>query len=216
MGENLIYALVDPRNDEVRYVGQTTYGETRFGQHGMEAFLKQSERTYKTRWIRKLHRLGLNYKAAVLEEVPDPADLDLVESFWISQMLGMGCRLTNATKGGGGLRGHKHTEEHKRKISEAQLGEKGHWFGKKFSLESRIKKSRSLGGRAIRDSLGREFPSIAEAARQLGLHEDNIRRAVKRGGTVGGGQGSHGRGTGRRGGGITFEYIDDTPPTPAK
>ena len=42
------------------------------------------------------------------------------------------------------MTGKRKSEEHKRKISESQKGERGYWYGKKFSLESRLKLSKSL------------------------------------------------------------------------
>ena len=39
------------------------------------------------------------------------------------------------------------SEEHKRKISESKSGEKNHWYGKKFSAETRAKMSKSQMGK---------------------------------------------------------------------
>ena len=50
----------------------------------------------------------------------------LVEIERIDQLKRMGLKLTNKTNGGEGPSGHRHTEEAKRKIAEAQMGEK-HW-----------------------------------------------------------------------------------------
>lgn len=43
-------------------------------------------------------------------------------------------------------RGRKHTEEHRRKNSEANMGEKNHFYGKEHSEESKIKMSKSHTG----------------------------------------------------------------------
>lgn len=201
----IIYGLTDPTSGEIRYVGQSSQGIGRALQHGMESFLKQSERTHKSRWIRKLQRAGLKYGVKVLEEVGSVDDLDIVECFWIAQLKGVGARLTNATKGGEGTRGYKHTEDWKRRASEAQKGEKGFWFGKKKSYEMRLKCSRSHGGRAVVDSNGVVYCSVAEAARQTGIDEDNLRRNVKsKTLSVGGG-----KGPGSCGRGLKFRYFDE-------
>ena len=50
----------------------------------------------------------------------------LVEMERIDQLKRMGLKLTNKTDGGEGPSGMRHTEEAKRKIAEAQMGEK-HW-----------------------------------------------------------------------------------------
>ena len=53
-----IYALVDPRTDEIRYVGQTVHPEGRLQCHLREA-RKNPERTRKTRWITEVFSHGL-------------------------------------------------------------------------------------------------------------------------------------------------------------
>jgi len=46
-----------------------------------------------------------------------------------------------------------HSEEHKRKISEAQKGEKGHWFGKKHDEETKAKMSASANRKYGEDNI---------------------------------------------------------------
>ena len=56
-------------------------------------------------------------------------------------------KLSEAKKGNTNLLGYKHTEETKRKISEAQLGELNHMFGKHPSEETRQKMSEGNAGK---------------------------------------------------------------------
>jgi len=61
----------------------------------------------------------------------------LVEMERIDQLKRMGLKLANKTDGGEGPSGLRHTDEAKRKIAEAQMGEK-HWtFGHVFTEEQR-------------------------------------------------------------------------------
>lgn len=72
MRTGYIYALLDPRSGDVRYVGQTTRDPfLRFQEHldgGIGC--DPSYATRKERWIGQLWRLGLLPALVVLEEVP--------------------------------------------------------------------------------------------------------------------------------------------------
>jgi len=57
-------------------------------------------------------------------------------------------------------KGRVYSEESKRKMSESQMGEKSHWYGKKHTVETRNKMSSSQKGREISES-----------------HRENLRRA---------------------------------------
>lgn len=77
----LIYALVDPRDDVVRYVGRTTdpYGRMRahLGDRDHEGAAKQ-------RWTAALHELGIEPRMVVLQAV-EHADAPDAERCWISR-----------------------------------------------------------------------------------------------------------------------------------
>lgn len=179
---NIVYALVDPRDGEIRYVGQTTKGVARIRQHATECLLRQEAHTHRVRWIRQLQSLGLGFDHKVLESVADPDELDVVECFWIAQLRGMGARLTNHTVGGEGTRGRVVSEETRRRVSEAQRGERAYWYGKKHAPEVVLKRARSCGARPVVDETGCRFETIAEASRAWGISEDGIRHAVKHSG----------------------------------
>lgn len=203
----LIYGLTDPRTGEIRYVGQSSTGFARPSSHGSESKLRSAERTYKTRWIRQLKKLGLSYDIVILEEVPGVSDLDDRERFWISRLKHVGNQLTNSTEGGHGTRGFKHREESKLKSSLSQSGPKNHGYGKRQSEEAQIKRSRSLGGRPVIDGNGVIYQTAAEAARRTGFGEANIHRVLKRyrgSRSLGGGRGRPSCGKG-----LTFDYYDE-------
>jgi hypothetical protein len=170
----LIYALVDPRTEEIRYIGKSSRGMVRPRQHSQAARL--TDGTHKANWIKGLVSAGMMFRVSVLEELSEVASLDAAERRWIARGRSLGWPLTNATDGGDGTLGLKFTEEHRRKIAMARLGKqhspetrarmstakKGkplppsmhsaalavnignkRMCGKKFSLESRLKMSRS-------------------------------------------------------------------------
>lgn len=114
----LIYALTDPRTDEVRYIGKSTSGLKRPKEHLRPTQLKPN--THKTRWIRQLLTQGLKPKIQILEEFSTGDDLNYAECFWIAQGRGLEWKLTNATKGGDGQsKGYAPSEETRAKMREA-------------------------------------------------------------------------------------------------
>lgn len=102
-----IYALVD-EGGCVRYVGKTVRTlRERFAQHKVAA--KRGSLPV-NRWIKK-HDASIR----LLETVPRGGRWQDRERYWISQF----DNLLNLTEGGEGLPGHKFTESHKKKISDA-------------------------------------------------------------------------------------------------
>lgn len=70
--------------------------------------------------MHELMREGLTPEVIVLEVVHD-SDWQDAEQFWISYMRAIGSPLLNATNGGDGIHGIRHTEETKARMSEAAL-----------------------------------------------------------------------------------------------
>jgi hypothetical protein len=120
-----IYALFDPRKpDEIRYVGQTSKGiRERFLDHLKTSGYKTktSYNTHKGNWIRSLLKDGVTPAYKIIEEANETNWAEH-EKFWIADYRAKGHRLTNATDGGEGTIGQIHTEESRRKMSEARKG----------------------------------------------------------------------------------------------
>lgn len=114
MTRSLIYALVDPLTEQVRYIGRSINGLTRARIHRAPAKLR-IDRTHKANWIRSLMAQGLTYQIRVMEEC-DPSAIDDAERRWIAAGRAMGWPLTNLTDGGDGALGHRHTDATKAKI----------------------------------------------------------------------------------------------------
>lgn len=114
-----IYALKDPRTNEVRYVGWARNVDRRLRDHMRDA--RAGNQTYKARWIRTLLDQGVKPAYDLLDKSAfgDWAD---AERWWIKRKREEGCRLTNATDGGDGMLGHVVTPETKELIRAAHLG----------------------------------------------------------------------------------------------
>jgi hypothetical protein len=131
----VIYGLVDPRTEEIRYIGKTRKSlSRRYSKHIREA--SDTTRSHKDAWIRQLYYLGLQPTVRVLEEIPEgEAELNSAERSWIQTFRMAGVNLTNMTDGGdcGPLPGEAnpffgrhHSEESRKKIS---TGRRGKYMG---------------------------------------------------------------------------------------
>lgn len=148
-----IYALVDPRTDEIRYVGKSDNPERRLFEHLSES--KKAD-NHKDRWIRQLRRNKLVPRVVTIDIVADK-EWEKKERGWIAFFRKSGIRLTNSTDGGNG--GRKVSEGTRLKMSLAQRGKKVSVetreklrlanTGKKMSAEARTKMSESRKNRVI-------------------------------------------------------------------
>lgn len=114
-----IYALVDPRTDEIRYVGKTGKSlNERLKKHLGAA--KNGTGTYLLHWLHQLLDEGLIPEAEVLEAIAEGDDWQERERWWIRHGHSEGWPLTNATAGGEGLLDP--SPEVRRKWAEAAMG----------------------------------------------------------------------------------------------
>lgn len=90
--EYWVYALVDPRNNEIRYIGATKNIHTRQGIHQR---VTRSAAKNVREWAEALQSEGAVPRMVLLERV-DPACMETVEHQWIDKCLALGARLTNA------------------------------------------------------------------------------------------------------------------------
>jgi len=172
----IIYALIDPRTGEVKYIGKSTTGYRRIQAHLVPTQLEAN--TPKIRWIKELLNIGLVPQARVLLIVADKADLSTEERRLIAEHRATGYALTNATDGGDGLSGRKFTPEHRAKISQALRGRsRPRWIieamsaarrGRHHSEETKLKISKGGIGR-------KRPPKSAEAI----LHMSEAQRGKK-------------------------------------
>lgn len=141
----VVYALLDPRTSEIRYVG-VTHRTVRLTEHLSKA--RRGERTYRSTWVRSLLGLGLEPTVSILESGAGPAWPER-EAFWIAECRKAGCNLTNATDGGEGILGWKPNAEQRSKMAKAAVL---NHTGKKRSLESRKRMSEARKRVAAREA----------------------------------------------------------------
>lgn len=127
--EVTIYALCEPSDGAVRYIGKTRYTTTRRLIYHMSAAVRS--RVASANWLRSLRGKGVKPLVVELEKVPLDADWQCRERHWISEYRAAGARLLNLTDGGEGLHGRSIAgTEHARRISESLRR------GSEFSCES--------------------------------------------------------------------------------
>lgn len=131
---NVIYCLIDPISNQVRYVGKTINLYQRIKKHYKKSELKP--KTHKNTWLLSLIKKGYRAKILIAEECNEDTQLNDAEIKWIKYYREMGCDLTNGTDGGTGGRlspesiqkmsdskkGKKHSENHKNNISKGHKG----------------------------------------------------------------------------------------------
>ena len=88
-----IYALIDPRDGTVRYIGVSKEVQTRLAQHLSET---QNARRM---WLSELKESGLSPEVEILETIEIEGDIDTSslerEQYWINALLQSGAPLTN-------------------------------------------------------------------------------------------------------------------------
>lgn len=125
---SIIYGLIDPRNNQLRYIGKTKDCVSRLKSH--IRFAKKQKFTHCHVWLRQVMKENKLPELCVIEEVPENQSWQDAEKFWISYWKYLGANLTNIREGGDGpVNQYICSEETKQKIIQARTG-------KKFSLEA--------------------------------------------------------------------------------
>lgn len=88
-----IYALTDPRTNEVRYVGKTKNPDARFLSHFYRSTQK-GERSRKDQWIGELKGLGLKPTMIIIDKA-EGRKAAVSEWYWIVKFGLEGARLLN-------------------------------------------------------------------------------------------------------------------------
>lgn len=120
LGMVTIYGLADPRSGELHYIGKTA-GTLRVRLRCHVNDVRRG-RVYipRHRWIAELLGEGIEPDIFEVENVADDQWKE-AEQFWIAYFRAIGCRLLNATDGGDGIVGHRHSAATKEKQRRAAL-----------------------------------------------------------------------------------------------
>lgn len=172
----IIYGLIDPRYNQIRYIGKTNDLKRRLNRHIHERFLHES---YKDRWVRTLIDAGIRPEIEVIDLV-DENEWIFWEKFYIAYFKYIGCNLTNGTEGGDqppSTKGRKHTIESRLKMSNTKKGKPIPWLndGMERSEEHRRNLSKSCKGR-ISPNKGKKF---SEEYKKKLSESSSVKRKVK-------------------------------------
>jgi hypothetical protein len=140
-----IYALVDPRTDEIRYIGKSDNPKKRLIGH-----LKPSQLRFcnhKNAWIKSLLQINLKPNLVILEKV-SAIEWKQKEQYYIQLYKNKGCNLTNSTDGGDGASGLIMPNSTKEQLRKALMGNQNA-LGHKVSLEAREKISSIHKGKLL-------------------------------------------------------------------
>jgi len=198
MRRTIIYFLVDPRTDEIRYVGKTEQKlEARITSH-----MRDRENSHKVHWLNQLRKENLRPRGVILSVVNDGECWKEAERYWIAKLKEMGARLTNNTIGGDGVsgvsgpskermlatwRGRKHSpetieklkiarakritsEETKAKMSRSQKGRKITWAD---ALSNAVRKLNREQAQQICERI-KNGERVTAIAKELGMHRTSI------------------------------------------
>lgn len=171
---NIIYGLVDPRTDQVRYIGQSARGLDRPRQH-LTASSYEGQSSYHFPvyvWIRKLLRLDLQPEIVILKSVEKREELNQAERDLIAQYRKLG-RLFNCTDGGDGQVSRSVSEETREKLRQINLG-------KKQSQKTIDKRMQTFKERGVLEALSERMKKRKETPEQIEQRAAKM-RGVKRG-----------------------------------
>lgn len=144
MAKGVIYGIIDPITNQIRYVGQTINLTKRKSAH-IRMAIKTNNNTYVYNWLRTLLAKGYKPEFFVLE-ICKVQDLDSLEIFYINYFKMLGSNLTNSVEGGKSRRGYKHSLKSRKERSLKMKGN-GWNLGRKLSSETKLKMSVSQIGR---------------------------------------------------------------------
>lgn len=181
MSKYLIYCLIDPRDGEIRYTGQSSVGMVR---------PKKRHSGHCWSWEESLKKEGLKPIVRIIQECETLKMLNDCEIYWIAKLRNEGCRLTNLTDGGEGIKNPFDSTRQKMRL--AKLGKKRgprpNWVKKKISDSHqgkslgdyhrlRLSESHRHSVKCVDD--GMIFSSLKDAGQYYGVTSTAICSAIK-------------------------------------
>ncbi len=118
-----IYALRDPRTNEVRYVGATQLSLTTRLEFHLADIHRQNQGSPRVQWLRELAEIELDPCIGELAiiDTDDSCAAGAEEQAWIERCRREGCSLLNVRRGGGGLRGHRRSKKKRSAITRLNM-----------------------------------------------------------------------------------------------
>lgn len=158
-GHVYIYRLIDPRTNEVRYIGKAVDLHARLRAH----INRKAGRAHRDCWLQNLRDNGLE---PVMELVGScfESEWEDFEKMWIADYRKAGCDLVNATAGGDGSLGLKHRPETIVKLR-AQRNTPEH--RKRMSLQARFVRTPETRRRLSVARKGRKMPDSMREKRRI-------------------------------------------------
>lgn len=186
-----IYALIDPRDNKIKYIGLTTTGFSRIATHYNA---KKKENTRKVNWVNKLKSLNLCFTVEYLQYCNSVEELKTAEKYWIKYYKSIGVDLLNHTEGGEDIFIPIYTDEQRKlhsekvkkgmkapgvieKIRQANIGNTIR-RGKKYTkeqLEYITKRNKEVSGIKIVDQYGNLYLSARELSKQIKCSVNTIK-----------------------------------------
>ena len=199
----IIYGLYDPNTNELRYIGKSKNGLNRAKDHVHPSHYNDTKKRHIPIycWIRKLIKNEQKPIIAILCECNEN-DLNAKEVELIAHFKESRCRLLNVTEGGDGSKGisRKHTPEELKKMSESQMGNKNHRFGKKLTPKEKEARKDAYVNTGLKhrkkiiDSNGKVYDGVFLTAQELGIVPSGISQVLT--------------GKRKKAGKLSFKYVE--------
>ena len=188
MKKGYIYTLNDPISNEPRYVGWTVNMYNRLAAH-----ITDSDKGYKTNWVKSLKNKGLLPIMECVDEVP-LSEWVFWEQHYISLYKSWGFKLVNLTIGGDGTLGYRYSQELKDRIQKTKREKGSNFIGAKNGAITKRKNGeynrlseqmkiiamgrpkRAILQYSLSGTFIKEWASTPIASKELKISSDNINR----------------------------------------
>ncbi len=150
-----IYALIDPRDNSIRYIGMSADVHVRFYGHLKSHKANEGKR----RWLAELQRKGIEPALQILETIEASGDAYAIacerEHYWIDEMIRLGSPLLNI------------------------IGIKRSYFPPTKDISTRHKMKSSKMETPSSTAKSAEWLSVEAIAKELGVHPDTVRGWIR-------------------------------------